>query len=397
MQTLVLRLPPLAAPHPLPALEYVLLSADGKLQSKGREQATLLPRGRRVVVVVDALDASVLSVALPSMPASRMQAALSGTLEDRLLQDAGQLHLAVGPQSEDGATTLACAVQKDALQQAIADLAQAGQEPQQIVPEAALLAPGDALLQTSDQGPRLLWRDLQGEAACLPLILAADAAAPQALPLPVTPEHLWVQDQAQPQLSWLDLPPELTPATINDAGWMARAAQSPWNLRQFDLAPKHAFSRGWSGLMEQLATPAWRRVGTLLGLLAAVQLVGMNVAAFQLSRQESQLRQKLNTTAAEALPGVPAILDARLQVQRALNDARLRTGRPGDGDLDVLMGRASVVVPAGVTPSALKFSAGQLQITLPGDAAAQAAARCTPAGLACQAQGDVLSVSGAAL
>jgi general secretion pathway protein L len=396
MQTLVLQLPPLATAHPLPALEYVLLSADGKLQSKGREQVALLPRGRRVVVVVDALDASVLAVTLPVMPAGRLQAALSGALEDRLLQDAGALHLAVGPQSEDGATTLACAVQKEALQQAIADLTQAGQEPQQIVPEAALLAPGDALLQTSDQGPRLLWRDLQGEAAWLPLILAADAAAPQALPLPVTPEHLWVQDQAQPQLSWLDLPPELTPATLNDAGWMARAAQSPWNLRQFDLAPKHAFSRGWSGVMEQLATPAWRRVGMLLGLLVVVQLVGMNAAAFKLSHQENQLRQKLDTTAAEALPGVPAILDARLQVQRALNDARLRTGRPGDGDLDVLMGRASVVVPAGTTTLALTFSPGQLQITLPGDAAAQAAARCTPAGLACVAQGDVLSVSGAA-
>ena len=358
MQTLVLRLPPLATAHPLPELEYVLLSANDRLLSSGREQAALLPRGARVVAVVDALDASVMAVTLPAMPSSRLQAALNGALEDRLLQDAGQLHLSVGPLAEDGSVTLACAVQKTLLQQAIADLAQAGQEPSGIVPEAALLAPGDALLQTSEQGPRLLWRDLQGEAAWLPLILAADAAAPQALPLPVTPEHLWVQDQAQPQLSWLDLPPELTPATISDAGWMARAAQSPWNLRQFDLAPKHALSRGWAGVREQLATPAWRRVGALLGLLAVVQLVGMNAAAFMLSRQESQLRQKLDATAAEALPGVPAILDARLQVQRALVEARLRTGRPGDGDLDVLMGRASAVVPPGIVPTALSSARG---------------------------------------
>ena len=396
MQTLVLRLPPLATAHPLPALEYALLSANGKLLSAGREQVALLPRGARVVAVVDALDASVMAVTLPAMAPTRLQAALSGALEDRLLQDAGQLHLAVGPLAEDGAVSLACAVPEAALQQAIADLTQAGQEPEQMVPEAALLAPGDALLQTSDQGPRLLWRDLQGEAAWLPLILAADAAAPQALPLPVTPEHLWVQDQAQPQLSWLDLPPELTPATVNDAGWMARAAQSPWNLRQFDLAPKHALSRGWAGVREQLSTTAWRRVGVLLGVLAAVQLVGMNAEAFKLSRQEHALRQKLDVTAAEALPGVPAILDARLQVQRALNDARLRTGRPGDGDLDVLMGRAIAVVPPGVVPTALKFSPGQLQLSLPGGAAAQAAVRCAPAGLSCVAQGDVLSVSGAA-
>ena len=394
MQTLVLRMPPLASAHPLPELEYVLLGANGKLQSVGREQVALLPRGARVIAVVDALDASVMAVTLPAMPASRLQAALSGALEDRLLQDAGELHLATGPLAEDGAVSLACAVPKAALEQVIADLTRAGKEPEQIVPEAALLAPGDALLQTSAQGPRLLWRDLQGEAAWLPLILAADAAAPQALPLPVTPEHLWVQDQAQPLLSWLDLPPELTPATLNDAGWLARAAQSPWNLRQFDFAPKHALSRGWAGVREQLGTSAWRRVGVLLGLLAAVQLVGMNVAAFKLSRQEHALQQRLDVTAAEALPGVPAILDARLQVQRALNDARLRTGRPGDGDLDVLMGRAVAVVPTGVVPTALKFSPGQLQLSLPGDAAAQAAARCTPAGLSCVAQGDVLSVTG---
>ncbi|MDD4999783.1 MAG: general secretion pathway protein GspL, partial [Thiomonas arsenitoxydans] len=58
--------------------------------------------------------------------------------------------------------------------------------------------------------------------------------------------------------------------------------------------------------------------------------------------------------------------------------------------------RASVVVPPGIVPTVLKFSPGQLQLSLPGDAAAQAAARCTPAGLSCVAQGDVLSVTGAA-
>jgi general secretion pathway protein L len=393
MQTLVLRLPPLAAAHPLPPLEYVLLGADGQPQSAGREQAALLPRGRRVVALVDAMDASVLSVNLPPMPPGRLQAALGGALEDRLLLDPEQLHLAAGPQAEDGSIPLACAVQKGALQQALADLAQAGQEPQQIVPEAALLAPGDALLQIGAQGPRLLWRDLQGEAAWLPLTFSADAASPQTLPLPEMPAHLWVQDQAQPLLGRLDLPSSLTPKTLTDAHWLTRAAQSPWNLRQFDLAPRHALSRGVSGLIEQLATPAWRRVGKLLALVAAVQLVGMNVAAVQLKRQESRLQQQIDAAAAQALPGVPAILDARLQVQRALDQARLRAGRPGDGDLDVLMGRASLVVPAGVVPTALKFSTGQLQLTLPDGGAVQAAARCAPAGLSCQVQGDVLRIA----
>ena len=106
MQTLVLRLPPLATAHPLPELEYVLLSANGKLQSAGREQVALLPRGARVVAVVDALDASVMASPLPAMAPSRLQAALNGALEDRLLQDAGQLHLSVGPLGEDGSVTL---------------------------------------------------------------------------------------------------------------------------------------------------------------------------------------------------------------------------------------------------------------------------------------------------
>lgn len=393
MHTLVLRLPPLAAAHPLPELDYVLLGADARVQSAGREQVALLPRGGRVVALVDAADASVLSVNLPALPASRLQPALVGALEDRLLQDAAQLHLAAGPQADDGAIVLASAAPKEPLRQAIADLARAGHEPQQVVPEAALLAPGDALLQLGAQGPRLLWRDRQGEAAWLPLI---PAATPQPLPLPTTPARFWVQDGAQPLLGAIALPADLTPQTIGDADWMARAAQSQWNLRQFDLAPKHAISRGWSGLRQQLATPEWRRVGKLLALLAAVQLVGMNAAAWQLTREERALQQKLDATAAQALPGVPAILDPRLQLQRALDAARQRAGRASDGDLDVLLGRAAGVVPEGVVPTALEFSTGQLQLTLPAGAAAQAAERCIAAGLRCSAQGDVLTVAAGA-
>jgi general secretion pathway protein L len=393
MQTLVLRLPPLAAAHPLPELDYVLLDAQARVLSAGREQVALLPRGGRVVALVDAADASVLSVALPALPANRLQPALVGALEDRLLQDAALLHLAAGPPADDGTVLLASAVPKEPLRQAIADLARAGHEPQQVVPEAALLAPGEALLQLGAQGPRLLWRDRQGEAAWLPLIAAA-AAAP--VPLPQAPERLWVQDGAPPLLGAIELPADLTPQTISSADWMARAAQSPWNLRQFDLAPKHAISRGWNGLRQQLASPEWRRVGKLLALLAAVQLVGMNAAAWQLARNAHELQQKLDAIAAQALPGVPAILDPQLQVQRALDAARQRAGRAGDGDLDVLLGRAAGVVPEGVVPTALEFSTGQLQLTLPAGAAAQAAERCIAAGLRCSAQGDVLTVAAGA-
>lgn len=367
MQTLVLRLPPLAAAHPLPALDYALLGADGQVQARGREQPALLPRGARVVAIVDAQDATLLAAALPALPAARLQAALAGALEDRLLQDPAQLHLAVGPAGPDGATGLACAVRGAALQQAMADLAAAGVEPQQIVPEAALLAPGDSMVQASPQGRRLIWRDAQGEAGWLPLAAAETAAEDDGAPV----------DSADP-------------------GWLARAAQSDWNLRQFDFAPRHAISRGWSGVRAQLATPAWRRVGALLLLLAAVQLVGMNAVALRLARQESGLRSQITATATAALPGVPAILDARLQVQRALDAARLRAGRPGEGDLDAMMGRATAVVPAGIAPSALLYSTGRLQLTLPGDAAAQAQARCVPAGLRCSVQGDVLTIGGSA-
>ena len=366
MQTLILRLPPLAAAHPLPALDHVVLDTDGRVQSSGREQPALLPRGARVVAIVDAQDATLLAAALPALPAARLQAALAGALEDRLLQDPVQLHLAVGPADADGATTLACAVLAAPLRQVAADLAAAGVEPQQIVPEPALLAPGESLVQATPAGGRLIWRDTQGEAGSLPLT-ATDA-----------------DDAAQPAVD---------PA---DPAWLARAARSDWNLRQFDLAPQHAISRGWSGVRSQLATPAWRRVGALLLLLAAVQLVGMNIAAYKLGRQESALRARITATATAALPGVPAILDARVQVQRALDAARLRTGHPGDGDLDVLMGRATAVVPAGVVPTALTFSTGQLQLTLPGDAAAQAAERCAPAGLHCSAQGQILTLGSAA-
>lgn len=393
MTTLVLRLPPLAAAHPLPALDYVLVDTGGRAGEAGQTQAALLPRADRVIAVVDAQDTTLLALDLPPLPVARLGAALRGALEDRLLQDTEELHLATGPRNDDGGTAQACAAPAVPLQQAVADLARAGREPHGIVPEAALLAPGEAALQETAGGPRLLWRDAQGEAAWLPLILAADAATPQALPLPVTPEHLYIGQGAEERLSWLDLPQGLEPAALSDADWLARAATSRWNLRQFDLAPQRALRRGISGLRDMLASAAWRRVGWMLLLLAAVQLVGMNLRALQLAREQRGLQARIDAAAGAALPGAPAILDAGLQLQRALDTARARAGKPSEADLDTLMGLAATVLPPHIAPTALHYTGNQLQLTLPADAAAQAMQRCVPAGLRCTADGKVLTIA----
>lgn len=393
MPTLVLRLPPLAAAQPLPALDYVLADGDGHALEAGQAQPALLPRADRVVALIDAQDATLLAADLPALPPARLAAALRGALEDRLLQDADELHLATGPADETGAFHHACAVPAVPLAQAVAELARAGREPQRVVPEPALLAPGEAVLQDTAAGPRLVWRDDRGEAAWLPLILAADAAAPQPLPLPVPPERLLVVHGAESHLSWLDLPAGSQPTVIAAADWLARAAVSPWNLRQFALAPQRALRRGMAGVREALATPAWRRVAALLALLLAIQIVGMNLRAWQLNHERDALQARIDATAAAALPGAPAILDARLQLQRALAAARQRAGKPGDTDLDTLMGLASSVLPPTVAPTALRYANGQLHLTLPAGVAAQAATRCAPAGLRCSAAGDELTLT----
>ncbi len=384
MTRLVLRLP---VGNRTGAVPYVRLAAGSSAGEHGEVQAALLPKASAVLGVWPAEELTLLGLQLPAMPSARVQAALAGALEDRLLGDLSQQHLAAAPREADGSLRWAACCERAALRQSLDQLEQAGCEVGQVVPEPALLEPGWACLQRlDDTRVRLLWRDAAGEAGWLHLQQdQADAACPQ------VPLGILVEPGLDPlAVRWFGEGAALQ--TCDRAQWLARAADSAWDLRQFDLLPRAAAQRLWNMLREQAAMPAWRRVAWLAGTLAALELLGLNLHAAQLRGQQAALEQRLQTTVAQALPGAPAVLDPGLQMRRALDQARARAGAPTGDGLEVLMGRAAQLL-AGARPLALDFRPGRLSLRLASGQAAPASRRCQEQGLDCRVDGSSLVVA----
>jgi len=75
-----------------------------------------------------------------------------------------------------------------------------------------------------------------------------------------------------------------------------------------------------------------------------------------------------------AHPGVRAVLDAPLQMQAETERVRARAGRPGDNDLEALMGAAAGAWPDGLGPvQMMRFEGGRLTLAAPGWAEPQVA------------------------
>jgi general secretion pathway protein L len=84
--------------------EYTYVtSPDGlALESQGHCAASLFPRATTVIAVLADADVSWHRINLPKAPTARLRAALGGVLEDALLEEDDEVHLAVGPSPSAG-------------------------------------------------------------------------------------------------------------------------------------------------------------------------------------------------------------------------------------------------------------------------------------------------------
>ena len=369
MSLLVLQLPPRArlraqglAPAPGPAgqaeLAYVL-SADGQtIQSEGRCAVALLPKATNVVAVVAPDDVAFHRLTLPKAPAARLRAALGGLVEELVLDDTEALHLAQAPDARGGEAGWIAAVDRAWLVAQIAALEAAGRQVDRVVPALWPDPQAHGHFHVPEGGerpqPRLTWADAQG-VSTWPL---GGSLARPLLPEPLPEDTLWTAEPAAaaPAERWLGQSVQV----LGSGAQLLAAAQSPWNLRQFDLAPRH---RGLALLRDgwrQFLTPAWRPVRLGLVGLLLVQLVGLNAAAW-LQRHELQGRRTamldlLRTTH----PQVKAVLDAPVQMERENDALRSAAGKPGDNDLETLLQAAASAWPEGRPPQSLRFENGQL-------------------------------------
>lgn len=380
MQTLVVQLT--VSPRSGP-LTFVRVDDAGRPGESGAVQPSLLPRGPRRVGVWPAEMLSLFAVALPELGAQRLQAALVGSLEERVLGELGALHLAAGPRGADGGTTLACCCDRAPLAAALRLLEDAGQEPDAVVPEPALIEPGDLWLRRDGDSLRAVWRDAAGESAWLRL---QPGAAP---PLPQPPRRVLAAPALAAEARAL-FGDAIAIEPVDDETILARAARPGWNLRQFELAPRAGLHRAASAVREGLRTPAWRRVIALAVTLGVIELIGIEFTAMQLRARRAALAASIDALVAQALPGEPAVLDPGLRMDRALDLARRHAGRPTRASLEVLLGAAARALPDHPTVSQLRYQPGRLTLRVGAAAAAAALPRCPALGVECSAKGDDL-------
>lgn len=367
---------PSAAPNA--PWDWLRLDAQGHLSAQGSERLDAIERQPATVLVWPAAALSWQRVRLPKLKDSKLRAALDGLLEDRLLDDATQMHYALAPgyaSSRSAEVWVACCL-REPLQQALAQLEACGHRVGRIVPALApALAPAAA--------PQPLW--LHGSADHATLLAQT---AHGCLHWPIAPQHEPGPAEREQLGHWLaalglapDAPALASPAAVAlakrwlpDRAWSANREQHPWlqahasgwDLAQFDLSLQGSAARwrvGLDLLRQGWSSPAWRPVRWGLVGLAALQLLGLNLSAWQAEQRIADLRAHSQQTLRQHFPQVQLVLNAPLQMQREVERLRQAQGELGPADLEPLLeqiGRIQQQTPLELRQ--LRFAADSVEL-----------------------------------
>lgn len=356
-----------------PELGYVL-TPDGLAVSKhGRAAATLLPKADSVVAVLADTDVSWHRLTIPRAPPARQRAAIAGVLEDQLLDDPAAMHLALAPGAVGGQTAWVAAVDKVWFAAELRALEKAGVQVERVVPmcwpEDTPMGHFSAAFGADAGAPmQLSWSDANGVAA----IGVQGALARQMLPIWGAQPARWSAHPAvaAPAERWLGR----SVLVVSDEERLLQAARSLWNLRQFELAPRHRGTLAVRDAWRRFRSSAWRPVRYGLVALVALHVLGLNLWAWHQQRQIDGKRAAIAQVLRTTHPQVRAILDAPVQMQRETDALRASAGRSSDTDLESVLGVAASAWPDGQPPMAtMKYDNGRLSFAAGGWSEAQLA------------------------
>ena len=304
----------------------------------------------------------------PDPMGARLRSVLEGLLEDRLLDEPSELHFALQPPPYDTEGVWVAVCDRAELALAVQQLAAQGHVVHRLVPECAPAPEGSTTLWitgTADT-PQALWADSQGVHLWA---LPAHAHHASAWPAPAQAQLALAETVlAEPALAaWAEraigntVQVESTQERLHNA---VRANR--WNLAQGSLS----LHKPWTLQLQQaLATawtaPAWRPARWMVALLLLVQLGGINAAAWQARRQEAALQTSIEATLTRTFPQIAVVVDAPVQMQRALDALRQSSGTPGVQDMDImlqLLQQNMPPAPATSAPTAIHFEANTLQL-----------------------------------
>jgi general secretion pathway protein L len=380
-----------------------VLSPDGQtVGASGRGAPADWPGATTVTALLDDADVSWRQATLPKAPPARLRQALAGLLEETLLDDDAALHFAVAPGAVAGKPAWIAVVHKPWLAATLARLEAAGRAIDRVLPASTPAGDGQAqghfqrvqlADEHADDGLRLAWSDATGAGV---VGLAGSLARERAAALGEAARFCATPAAAGAAEAWLGRPV----AVLGEAERALEASRRGWNLRQFDLAPRHRGLRLLREAAQAVLAPAWRPVRVGLVVLAAVQLLGLNAYAWQQQRQVDARRAAMVALLRATHPQVRAVLDAPRQMARETEQLRIAAGQPGDDDLETMLAAAAAAWPDGRGPTtAIGFAPGRLELGIAGWRDADVAAlreQLQPAGWSVAAQGGTLTLTRAA-
>ena len=387
MSTLIICLPPLvpgALPGANAAYDYAVTSDGRTATVHASAPLALLPavvRGGEMVAVVPVAMLSWHRVEIPrgvSMNSPRVRLILESLLEDRLLDEADQLHLALAPDAAAGAATWVAACDKRWLRAHLQALEAAGRPVGRIVPEFSPVAGPLQLHVLGDvDTPQMV---ATGGAVAGVQYLPFSAAAMGWLPLPsVVPVPGAVMEEADNDndadagADMLVFAEPIHAAVAEHllqrkVGLLTRpqrwldASRSPWDLAQFELlsSGRTRTVKRLSGVGRDLwQSSAWKpaRWGVLLLLLA--NLVGLNVWAWTEQSALARQRTAIVSTLTQTFPQVKVVVDAPVQMERQVAALRQATGVSSGRDLEAMLAALATALPPDRSADGIEFAAGE--------------------------------------
>ncbi len=349
----------------------------------GQSAAALLPRDDDVVLVLPPRTVSWHRMAVPKVGGARLRAVLDGLLEDRLLTDTADMHFALEPGGRAGQTVWIAACERLWLSGWLQALEAAGRSVARIVPALWPLAPQDGATPTlhwaHDEGNQVWLASASplgvcctpledgghsglGESALGGLSSAVGGVANELLNADLATTRL-LADPAVASLAERAFNQRFD--LIAKPAWLLQCAQSDWNLAQFDLSLSSGARRGQrlrQTLRRLRSAPDWRPARWGLGALVAVQLLGLNLAAWSERNSLNAKQQAVTQTLQQTFPQVTLVLDAPVQMQRELSRLQQASGQLSGGDLETLLGALAQNTPIpGAAPGSVNFTPGELR------------------------------------
>ena len=320
-----------------------------------------------MVAVLADCDVSWHRIILPKAPAARLRAALTGVLEDALLEDAEAVHLALAPGAVPGQPTWVAAIDRQWLRRELALLQRAHLFVDRLVPMSWPDDPPIGHFSTPEGGEpgtpnsvSLTWAHNDGVAN----VRLQGGLARALVPTPPPPTTRWSASPSAAAAAeqWLGAPVNVMPGEQR----LLQAGRSLWNLRQFELARRTRGARAIGDWARQAMSPAWRPVRVGLALLVIAQVVGLNVWAWH---EKGVVESRRASIQALVKKTFPRVADADVQrdpaavMLRETQSLRTLAGKAGDSDLEPMLQAAAAAWPGERPPvDTVRYEAGKLTL-----------------------------------